>query len=173
MRFLVLALCSVFLLLSCQSESKPTVKYSKLINPAVDSLVKFRSLEFIVDGKPCIALVNQGYKDFKKKSEFPMSVFITINTVEKDSVGHPTEREAKVFNTIESKILAELALETCYIGQTTMYGYRDMIFYFAEKDQQKVSELLKSIKNKEPRIRSYTFEKDPKWEAVSEFYDQL
>lgn len=173
MRFLVLSWCSVFLLLSCQGESKPTLKYSQLLNPAVDSLVKFRSLEFIDDGKPCIALINQGYKGFEKKNEFPLSVFITINTVEKDSVGHPTEKEAKVFNALESKILAELAFETCYIGQTTMYGYRDMIFYIAEKDQKKVAELLKTIKSKEPRIKSYTFEKDPQWEAVSEFYDQL
>ncbi|HCN83294.1 MAG TPA: hypothetical protein DIT07_06675 [Sphingobacteriaceae bacterium] len=172
MRFLVLSLCSALLLLSCQSESKPPVKYNKLFSPA-DSLVKFRSLEFVLDGKPCTALINQGYKNFKKKKEFPLSVFITINTLEKDSVGHPTEKEAKVFNALESKILADLAFETCYIGQTTMYGYRDMIFYIASKDQKKVTELLKSMKKKEPRIRSYTFENDPEWEAVSEFYDQI
>lgn len=172
MRYLILFFYLFFMLLSCQSESKPPVKYNKLFSPA-DSLVKFRSLEFILDGKPCIALVNQGYKDFKKKKEFPLSVFITINTVEKDSLGHPTEKEAKVFNAIESKILSELAFETCYIGQTTMYGYRDMIFYIAAKDQNKVAELFKSIKKEEPRIKSYTFDNDPEWEAVSEFYDQL
>lgn len=172
MRFFFLSLCAVFLLLSCQGESKPAVKYSRITNPA-DSLVKFRTLEFLVDGKSCVALINQGYKDFKKKKDFPLSLFITVNTLEKDSIGHPTDKEAKVFNALESRILAELAFETCYIGQTTMNGYRDMIFYIAAKDQKKVALLLKSIKQKESRIKSYTFEDDPNWESVAEFYDQI
>jgi hypothetical protein len=172
MRFLFLSFCSALLLLSCHGESKPVVKYNRPFNSA-DSLVKFRTLEFVMDGKPCIALINLGYKDFKKKKDFPLSVFITINTVEKDSVGHPTEKEAKIFNALESKILAKLAFETCYIGQTTMYGYRDLIFYIAAKDQKKVTQLLKSMKQKETRIKSYTFENDPEWESVSEFYNQL
>jgi len=169
MRTLFLFFCSVILLCSCHGESKPARNYTK-VNQSLDSLVKFRSLDFIVDGKPCKALINQGYKNFKQKKEFPLSLFITINTVEKDSNGHPTDKEAMIFNSLESEILSLLVSETCYIGQTTMNGYRDMMFYIASKDQKKISNKLKSIKKKQSRIKAYTFEDDPDWEAVSEFY---
>jgi len=173
MRILILFFCSIFLLFSCHSETKPADNYSKA-NRSVDSLVKFRSLDFIVNGKPCTALINEGYKDFKRKKEFPLSLFITINTIEKDSNGHPVDKEAEIFNALENEILSELGTETvCYVGQTTMDGYRDMMFYIASKDQIKISDKLKSIKQKEPRIKSFTFENDSDWEAVSEFYDAI
>jgi hypothetical protein len=170
MRYLFVFFCCVFLLFSCNSESKPAIN-NRVAPP--DSLVKFRSLDFIVDGKPCLALINVGYKDFRKKKEFPLSLFITINTLEKDIAGHPTANEAIIFNKLESDILSGLALKTCYIGQTTMNGYRDMMFYIASEDHEVVSEKLKIMKQKEKRIKSYTFENDPEWEAVSEFYDAI
>jgi hypothetical protein len=168
----LLILCSSLFLFACHGESKPAATYTQ-VTTAPDSLVKFRSLDFIVDGKPCSALINQGYKNFKRKKEFPLSLFVTINTVEKDSIGHPTAKEAAIFNALESEILSSLVSETCYVGQTTMDGYRDMIFYIPSKDQKKVSDILENIKKKQARIRSYTFEDDADWEAVSEFYEQL
>lgn len=174
MRIILLFSCSITILLSCHGESKQARNHLKVSeSKSIDSLVKFVSLDFLVHGKPCNALINQGYKNFKEKKDFPLSLFITINTIEKDSIGHPTDKEAKIFNSLESEILSQLVSETCYIGQTTMNGYRDMIFYIASKDLKNISEKLKIIKQKHSRIKSYTFEEDPEWEAVSEFYSAI
>jgi hypothetical protein len=164
--------CFILFLISCHGEGKSPGN-SHAINLSADSTVKFRSLEFIVDGKPCTALINEGYINFKQKKEFPLSLFITINTAEKDSVGHPTAKETGIFNALENEILSKLVFKTCYIGKTTMNGYRDMMFYIVSGDQKRINDILKSIKKKQSRIRSYTFENDPEWEAVSEFYAAL
>ena len=132
---------------------------------------KYKALEFTIDDQPSIALIDTTYKSFKEKSAFPLSLFITITTVEKNAKGHPTAKESAVFNSIEDQMLASLApIAPCYIGKTTMNGYRDLIFYIAEKDQNQVSQKLADIQKKFPRIKSYIFEKDPAWDAVSEFY---
>jgi hypothetical protein len=162
------------MLFSCESKSKPAHNFLK-DTAVTDSLLKFIKLEFLIDGKPCIALINDSFKDFNQKKQFPLSVFITINTDETDSDGHPTDKEAAIFNTIEAKILAALDADTdfCYIGKTTMNGYRDMMLYIKKEDQRKINNKLKDIQRENKRIKSYTYENDPEWEAVSEFYTAI
>jgi hypothetical protein len=135
---------------------------------------KYRMLEFMVDEKPSIALIDTTFKNFPTKKEFPLSLFITVNTADKDAKGYPTSKESVAFNALEDQILVALApLATCYVGKTTMSGYRDLIFYIATKDQKQISEKLAAIQKTSPRVKSFVFEQDPDWEAVSEFYKAL
>lgn len=135
---------------------------------------KYRVLEFTVDEKPSIALIDTTFKNFPRKKDFPLSLFITVNTLDQDAKGYPTAKESQAFNSLEDNILVAFApFASCYIGKTTMSGYRDLIFYIATKDQKEVSKRLGEIQKKSPRIKSYIFEQDPDWEAVSEFLSAL
>lgn len=163
---------TVFLLCclaSCQGRQADSSQKSTKQDSVPQS--KYRVLEFMADDKPAIALIDTTYKGFNRKAGFPLSLFITITTEDKNAKGHPTVKESVVFNSIEDEILSNMApIASCYVGKTTMNGYRDLIFYIAEKDQKQVSQKLAEIQNKFPRVKSYVFEKDPAWDAVSEFY---
>lgn len=177
MRLLILLVTLIHLLSCCNGKAKNSTDKNQLAFADIDSIPKeekFTLLEFVVDEKPCLAMINSKYKNFEHKKDFPLSIFITVNTVEKNKDGHPTDKEAIEFNRLENDILIKTAgLSNCYIGHTTMNGYRDVIFYIKPTDQQKFNSILKKIKEKSSRVKTYVFENDPKWEAVSEFYDAL
>ncbi len=136
---------------------------------------RFTSLEFEADGKPAIAVINTEYKDFKGKALFPVSLFITINTKQKDKNGHPAGEEPVIFHALQTKIIAALSSDLVYAhaGTTTMPGYRDILLYINSKDQQKATAILNKIKEGNDRFVSYAFEPDPEWEAVASFYEAL
>lgn len=136
----------------------------------------FSSLQFEYDGKPCLASINQRYIFFKEKSTYSLSLFIIVNTLEKDKNGHPTEKEALFFNEFQTKILQKLSTALggyCYVGTTTMTGYRDILLYIKPEHRKTATEVLEQIKIDESRIQSISFEEDAKWEAVSGFYDAV
>lgn len=135
----------------------------------------FTTLKFEMDGKPCVAVINKQYKEYKNKAAFPLSLFLMVNTVDKDQNGHPTEKEAVIFHELQSRIIRELsdAFAYCHVGTTTMNGYRDILLYINSKDQEKASAVLNKIKEENKRLSSYTFEPDAEWEAVAAFYEAV
>ncbi len=167
----ILMLC-ILPLISCSQSKKPA---SSAIAESPKSTDKFTSLQFEVEGKPAVAVINTQYKDFKGKSLFPVSLFITISTKDKDKNGHPTENESVIFHALQTKIIASLSSDFVYAhaGTTTMSGYRDILLYINPKDQEKATAVLNKIKDGNERFISYTFEPDPEWEAVASFYEAL
>ena len=165
-----MALC----LISCRSESKP-IENTNASEIQIDSIVKFITLDFEMDGRPSKAVINLKYKNFGNKKAFPLSLFITINTVDKDSIGFPTNKEDTLFHQLEDEILAKLTPSGnyCYVGTTTIYGYRDILFFIKPKDKIKSEKILKTIQKKNSRIQSKTFHNDPEWESVAEFYEAI
>ncbi len=135
----------------------------------------FTTLKFEVDGKPCLAVINNDFKDFKGKSDYSLSLFLMVNTIEKDTNGHPTEKESGIFHELQSRIIKGLGLNVphCHAGTTTMNGYRDIMLYIRPADQDKAVTILNKIKEENPRFKSYTFEPDPEWEAVASFYEAV
>jgi len=134
----------------------------------------FSSLQFESEGKPCIASINNRYLKFKEKSNFSLSLFIIVKTNEKDKNGHPTEKEALIFNNFQTQILEELSKKLgsyCYVGTTTMTGYRDILLYIKPEHQEMAAEIVNKLKKEQGRIESISFENDPEWEAVSSFYE--
>jgi len=134
----------------------------------------FTTLKFEANGKPCLASINDRYKNFTDKSSFSLSLFIMVNTMEKNKDGHPTEKESLIFNNIQTEIIKELSSvlgNYCYVGTTTMTGYRDILLYIKPEDQKKAIEILERLKTKQSRMESISFETDPEWEAVSSFYE--
>jgi hypothetical protein len=136
----------------------------------------FTTLKFEAEGKPCVALINNRYINFKEKSSFSLSLFITVNTLEKNKDGHPLEKEIELFNKLQTDIISGLSREIgtyCYVGSTTMPGYRDVLLYIAPKDREKAGDLLKKFKDENSRVDSISFEDDPEWEAVASFYEAI
>lgn len=137
---------------------------------------KFTTLKFEAEGKPCIALINNRYIGYKEKAKQSLSLFIMVNTIEKNKDGHPLEKESEIFNTLQTEIISELSKDLgpyCYVGTTTMPGYRDILLYISPADQEKASSILKEIKDKNGRLDSISFEEDPEWEAVASFYEAI
>lgn len=136
----------------------------------------FTTLKFEADGKPCIALINNRYIGYKEKLKFSMSLFVMVNTIEKNKDGHPNEKETETFNTLQTEIISELSKVLgpyCYIGTTTMPGYRDILLYINPGDREKATDILKKIKEKNSRVDTISFEEDTEWEAVASFYEAI
>jgi hypothetical protein len=160
-------------LISC-SQNKTGTDKIKIEAPIIKQ--SFTSLQFEKDGKPCIASINDRYIGFNEKSNYSLSLFIIVNTLEKDNNGHPTEKESLFFNNFQTQILQELSANIviyCYVGTTTMSGYRDILLYIKPEHQEMATEILQKYKNKEKRVESISFEQDPEWEAVSSFYEAV
>ena len=161
-------------LVSC-SQNKPQDAELNL-NHGVLPQQSFSTLKFEADGKPCIALINNRYIEFKDKKKFPLSFFIMVNTLNKKQDGHPDEKETLLFNSLQTEIIQELnkvLKQYCYIGTTTMAGYRDILLYIKAEDQEKATEALKSLKAKNQRINTLSLEIDHEWEAVASFYEAI
>ena len=163
---------------ACGNGSNQAALKQQQLSIKADSIAtqRFKNLEFMVDDKRAFATIDTRYADFKDKKEFPLSLFITVNTVEKDSIGHPVKKETEIYNNIEADIINALddqSLITAFIGRTTMNGYRDLIFYIKSSDQKKVNDLLTGLQKKHSRIKEFVFEEDPEWEAVADFYKAL
>lgn len=173
MRLILILILLGITLIACGSEERKANNIAILAAEA-DSIAKprFATMHFTINDKLYQAKIDQRYKDFEHKTEFSLSVFITINTVNQDEKGHPTPDENKVFTQLESDILRSLNKTSlnAYIGNTTMDGYRDMILYINPKDQKVVNDVLLSLQKQHPRIKEFIFEEDPEWEAVAEFY---
>ncbi len=133
------------------------------------------TLHFVVDDNPCYAVIDRRYRNFTHRSEFPLSLFITIETLKKDRNGHPDQEEARAHSALQSDITRSLdAISVnAYLGKTTMNGFQDLIYYIREEDREKIQARLQELKQREPRIREYSVEKDPEWEAVSEFFQAM
>jgi hypothetical protein len=159
--------------ISCSQSKKQS---DEVKNEAPILKQSFSSLQFESDGKPCIASINQRYMFFKEKSKYSLSLFVIVNTLEKDKNGHPTEKEAAFFNEFQTQILQKLSTalgDYCYIGTTTMTGYRDILLYIKPEHKKTAIEILEKIKTEESRIQTISFEEDAQWEAVSGFYDAV
>jgi len=169
----ILLFCFIPLISCSQSNKKENTNNVTPI--ALKPEDTFTTLQFELDGKPCLAVINKQYKDFKNKSQFPLSLFLLVNTLEKDKMGNPTEKETAIFHELQTTIIQKLSAEFtfCHVGTTTINGYRDIIFYINSKNQDKVVAVLNKLKAENQRFKSYTFEVDPEWEAVASFYEAV
>ena len=160
--------------MSC-SQNKTTESPAE-INDRIMPQQNFTSLKFEAEGKPCVALINNRYIGIKEKAKFSLSLFITVNTIDKNKDGHPNEKESEIFNALQTEIISELSKVLgpyCYVGTTTIPGYRDILLYINPLDREKAIEILKIIKDKNSRVDTISFEEDVDWEAVASFYEAI
>lgn len=129
-------------------------------------------IQFQIDNKICFATINQSFKSYKNKSSFPFSLWITVETKNKNDSGHPVESEANLFNNLENSLIDKFILKTpfCYIGRTTRDGYRELMFYVSDENKAKevINEFIKE--NTFKRKIEFVIDNDPNWESVGAFY---
>jgi hypothetical protein len=135
---------------------------------------KFEVLKFMADNNPCEASINTKYKKYKNKFNYPLSVFISVKLPEQLKSNLSNRKDSVLFNQIEQQIITNVAsFSTCYIGNTNMNSYRDIIFYIKPTNKADFTAQIIKLKTKYPAITEFVFENDPNWEAVSEFYSAL
>lgn len=176
MRLYLFLLLIITFFTACGNNNQLSIKQKQLsIKADSASRQKFKTLEFMIDNKPALAIIDTRYQDFKDKKEFSLSLFITINTLDKDKNGHPTKKESEAYSFLETDVIKELdqKIISAFIGRTTMNSYRDLIFYIKPSDQKKVSDLLTGLQKKHSRIKEFVFENDPEWVAVADFYTAI
>ena len=138
------------------------------INKSSYSVIKFK-----IDNQECFATINEYFKHYNYKSDFPFALWIKVETIEQNSNGHPTDNEALLFNEIEDSIISQLDKKTpyCFIGRTTRNGFREVMFYVSDKD--KSFDLMNKFvnSNKFKRKIELTIDRDDKWKSVSGFIE--
>jgi hypothetical protein len=174
----VLVILSI-ILFSCGSENaQPPISKGKMADTTKGSTLynisnsEHAVIQFQIDDKVCFASINQYFKDYKSKSDFPFSFWVTVETREKNQNGHPRASEALVFNKLEDSLISKFLNRTpfCYIGRTTRDGYREIMFYVSDK--AKSEEIITEFAKEDAFKRKIKLEitSDPKWETVSGFY---
>jgi len=176
MRVIFILLCFL-MLLSCNNK-KMEASQKKTVTLNVGSTVQnindaeHTLLEFEVENKTCFALINQHFRGYKYKKDFPISLWITVETRNRNPNGHPIESEALLFNKIEDSLIHILAASTpfCFIGRTTRDNYREIMIYGADKKQ--LSEIMNRFVRENTFGRNITFQidNDVNWDNVGGFY---
>lgn len=153
------------------SKSKKT---DTLIGSTLTNIDKaeYTMTQFEIDNKLCFATINQYFKNYKHKDSFPYSLWVTVETSQKNKNGHPTDDEALIFNNLEDSLIATLAEKTpfCYIGRTTHDGNREIMFYV--DDKQKAADIVDGFIKADQFKRKITYEidSDKEWKSVEGLY---
>lgn len=162
----------------CGPDSRQETNHTTPIDTVTGSTLKNINesehvvIQFEIDGKPCFATINQAFKSFKNKQAFPLSLWITVETQQRNPNGHPTNDETTLFNNIEDSLIETFDKKTpfCFIGRTTRDGYREIMFYV--RDKQRASETMDNFikANRFKRTIKYEINRDENWESVSGLY---
>lgn len=117
------------------------------------------------------ATINQAYDHYPNKLLFPWCTQLILAINNKNSIGHPTNREARQLNDLEDKIARFLKKrhQVHYIGRVTRNGFRDLFYYLDQPmfDHAETEQFLESIKAE--RGVYFKLERDENWEFVSAF----
>ena len=94
---------------------------------------KFSVLKAELHGKPIIGSVNRAYADYKRKSEYPWCLVISIalNSDSVNSSGLPLAEESKIAYTEEDQLVDSVKKITTahYIGHFFNDGFLDVYLY--------------------------------------------
>jgi hypothetical protein len=166
---MITVLLSLFSCFSSKTENK--TEKNKIVGSTIENINNspHSVITFQIENQTCFATINEYFKNYKFKSNFPYSLWITVETAEKNDKGHPTDKEASLFNDLEDSIIKILDKQTpyCFIGRTTRNGFREIMMYVSDKE--KTTQLLNKFiaKNQFKRKIEFSIDKDENWKSVS------
>ncbi|GAA3579508.1 DUF695 domain-containing protein [Snuella lapsa] len=132
----------------------------------------YSSLEATLEnGLPLLAIVNSDMLNWDSKASHPWIAVVEVKYDGKNNNGLPSEKEYRLLNEIEDKIMSELKDFDGYIniGRQTADSLREI--YFACIDFRKPSKVLYNIKNEYKSIIGIDFDiyKDKYWQSFNRF----
>ena len=117
---------------------------------------------------------NFAYAGYAFKDLFPWFIRITLPLEEYNENGHPTHDEAEVLNSFEDYLESILKTRgiTHYIGRTTLYKKRELLYYVSDPDQAQAA--LREAINRPDTFRDFQFavENDAGWRQVAYFLER-
>ena len=170
MKYFIVTLL-LLILISCNSKEEENQMDKMILGSTVENInnSQYSVIRFKINDEECFATINQYFNNFKYKSDFPCSLWITVETKDKNTNGHPTDQEAELYNSLEDSIVLQFDTKTpyCYIGRTTRNGYREIMFYVSDRDlaAKLMDEYIKE--SKYDRKIEYDIRLDKNWESVS------
>ena len=170
MKYFIVTLL-LLILISCNSKEEENQMDKMILGSTVENInnSQYSVIRFKINDEECFATINQYFNNFKYKSDFPYSLWITVETKDKNTNGHPTDQEAELYNSLEDSIVLQFDTKTpyCYIGRTTRNGYREIMFYVSDRDlaAKLMDEYIKE--SKYDRKIEYDIRLDKNWESVS------
>ncbi len=171
----VIFLCALFSCGKKSTDSQTQTKFDAIVGSTKENIdnSEHAVIQFQIDNKQCFAAINQYFKDYQNKKNFPFSLWVTVETLEKNEQGHPVDTEATLFNSLEDSLIDKFISRTpfCFIGRTTRDGYRELMFYVSDRDEATL--VMNAFINENTFKRKIKFSIDPDkaWESVSGFYE--
>lgn len=133
----------------------------------------FSILQADIDDKTVIGTINQAYKNYERKGDFPWCLQVSI-ALSQDTLqdnGLPNEDEKNIANDTEDTLMAGIKKITTahYVGHTYFDGYLDIFVYLA--NPKEVHEYLQKLVNANDLSRGFSYEinEDPEWARVRRF----
>lgn len=133
------------------------------------------------EGLYAVLMLNHSLKKYPYKKEYPWNLKITVDIVDQNEQGLPTQSEADILNNFEDQIV-NLLLGVCefhFIGRTTWNGLRTLMFYLdsPEKAHEALQVLIERIEvmkaNNSDAMREFEYEirEDKEWGKVNYYFD--
>jgi hypothetical protein len=145
-----------------------------------DSLGVYPPEEFVgiesklKDGRPVVGTLNQAYKNYTRKNEFPwcLRLSIALNLDSCFENGLPKSTESAIAYKLEDELMTEIKniATTHYIGHVFSDSFLDIYFYLDKPD--KVHKYLQTQVNKVGLVRGFGYEinNDPNWATFNQFF---
>lgn len=133
----------------------------------------FIVVEGNVNGKPVIGSINNAYKNYEYRQQYPwclrISIGLDLNNVHEN--GLPKDAESAIANKLEEDLLADISKKATahYIGH--LYNDTFLDFYIYLDKPQDVHNYLQTQINNESLLRGFSYEitQDPSWSVVKGF----
>jgi hypothetical protein len=135
---------------------------------------KFPQNNFVIakserEDLPVFAMVNNAYRDYPYRSQFPWHIQITITMQDTTDEGLPTDSEADVLNTLEDRLEAGLkaAAGAHFVGRHTWNNIRTLDYYVG--DAGGAGQALMTATAAASRDFEYKIERDDGWANCAAF----
>ena len=123
------------------------------------------------DGLPVIAMINDAYKRYPFREDYPWHVEIEIEMADLDEARLPTEAESVVLNCIEDDMEAAMRKSGAvhHIARQTWNGLRVLDYYV--ENGPAIESLLAAVRDaRPPRSFKFTVERDDSWSHSAGFF---
>jgi len=147
--------------------------FATRLKPRDAEAATFSVLQSDLDGRPLLALIDMGLRNFHGKEKVPFFLSISTPLINTNSEGMPTRADSEDLNAWEDAVEARLRPQGKYVfvGRVTWNGNRELLYYV--DGQQWASGAIKSL-SEAHSTRPFAFicERDEAWQHARIWLDR-